>query len=1779
MVLALGLTSAVYAATAARPATDQNPTENSAPAPASVPAPVNIPDSAYPYPANAIFVAPGGNDAGAGTIGDPYATVAHAIAASPSGGTIVLRAGVYREALGAITKPLTLQSYPHEQAWLSGTVVVNGWTPAPGGNAWAHTGWTAQFCQTCFDPNAIVAAYPTAGLPDMVFINGRPLAQVTSLAAVGPGTFFVDYSAQTLYVGDDPTAAGTTVEAAAQSQAAMFNPGAAGSVVRGIGFEEYASAYNPWPNPAMVVDNAAPNIDFERDAFVRSASRGLTVYASGVSVTDSVFVDNGMVGLHANAADHLDVERNLVARNNNEHFIATNSSITSTAGIKITSTGWATIKNNVIEDNYANGIWCDLSCHDLQIVDNLARRNNQNGIFVEISGLALVASNVSVQNGLDGVRLSGTTDTRSYNNTLADNGAHALGVYDDGRRNTDPVTLALGVTWQPARNVVYNNLLATSASAVTGPLLLTQDNDRPMVDDAASMITGLDSNVYARANSSAPTTLVQWIHGAKKAAGNFATLGTLQSGTGDETSGLELTGPGAAPLFDNLASGDYSLASGSPAAGSGAPLPSDVARAIGTAALGAVDRGELLGPPSAPSATTTTVTAPAAQLPAPATVTVVVANASPVALAPSGAVTLVDTTTGTTIGSASLDGTGTATFSAASFNQGSHDLSVQYGGDRDNQASGGAATLAVSAAVSTTSISADVAQPVFGQTVTLTAHVDASVNPTGTVTFSDAGAPIGTVPLDADGDAVFADSAMALGSHAVSASYGGDAQTAPSTDTDDADLTVGTASTAPSLVATPAVPEIGEMVTLHTTVGAIAPGAGVPTGSVSFFDGTTKIADVALDGSGAADTQIAALSAGAHSFTVAYAGDGNFAGATSDPLSLTAVARRATTALSASTQSAVFGQSITLNAQVSDDEGAVTDGAVTFTDTTTSQVLGVAALDTNGNASVSTSALALGDHAIAASFGGNTDGDSASTASTTVTVAPATVTIDAQVNPASVTAGGSVHVHASVAAAAPGAGTPSGIVHVDDTTTGTHLADLTLDDSGVVDGDVAAGAPGGHTLTLAYSGDDDFGAGATTAGYGVVAAATTTITSVDMANPSFGQTVTLQAAVSGGARTPTGTVQFSDGANLIGTASLDGTGTATLATSALVTGPHTIVASYGGNANSTASDSSAAPLIVEVGQAPTQTALTADVATPAHGQLVTFSIAVTGAQPSGTVMLLDGTTPITAALPLDSNGDATVATASLAVGTHVLIAAYGGDANHAASDSSVAPVTVVVSRATTTTSLVASANSAALGAPVTLSATVSIASPGQGVPTGTVTFADKGVALSAPIAVDGSGTARLVSTTLPLGVRGLTAAYAGDTSNGSSTSASVAVTISRRSPTVSIATSTGTAVSGQGVTFTASVSDANGVVPDGSVAFSDASKAPATVLATVPVVAGHASFTTASLAPGAHTITARYLGGANDMAAGPASVTQTVTRAASATALVATPPTSSLGAPVTLTASVSVQAPGQASPTGTVTFLDAGKALGTAVALGPSAQAVFLTSALHSGAHTLTAVYNGNATISASTSAVVPATVGLRPTTVASASPSATSVFGQTVAVAVMVADPLGAVTRGSVVFKDTIGGTTTTLGTVTPDGSGNAKLSVTFRRVGAHSISARYLGNGTDAASAPATLVQTVTRASTALALRVTPVSVVSGATVTVAIAASAVAPGTGIPAGAFSVYDGTTLVKSGSLVATTGAQTVVIKPLAALGAHSITVTTAGNANFLPARSSPVTMTVKKKT
>src|SRR5678816_3510054 len=74
----------------------------------------------------------------------------------------------------------------------------------------------------------------------------------------------------------------------------------------------------------------------------------------------------------------------------------------------------------------------------------------------------------------------------------------------------------------------------------------------------------------------------------------------------------------------------------------------------------------------------------------------------------------------------------------------------------------------------------------------------------------------------------------------------------------------------------------GQSVTFTATVAAVAPGAGTPTGTVTFKDAAATLGTGTLSG-GVATFSTTALSVAAspHSITASYATDGNFASSTS----------------------------------------------------------------------------------------------------------------------------------------------------------------------------------------------------------------------------------------------------------------------------------------------------------------------------------------------------------------------------------------------------------------------------------------------------------------------------------------------------------------------------------------------------------------------------------------------------------------------------------------------------------------------------------------------------------------------------------------------------------------------------------------------------------------------------------------------------------------------------------------------------------------------------------
>jgi hypothetical protein len=105
-------------------------------------------------------------------------------------------------------------------------------------------------------------------------------------------------------------------------------------------------------------------------------------------------------------------------------------------------------------------------------------------------------------------------------------------------------------------------------------------------------------------------------------------------------------------------------------------------------------------------------------------------------------------------------------------------------------------------------------------------------------------------------------------------------------------LTIAAASTTVGLTASDAAPLAGvDGLTLTAAVGVVAPGAGTPTGSVTFYDGATPLGTVNLvNGVATLPLGPAVLAAGAHELRAVYLGTTNFAGGTSGTVAVTVIA-------------------------------------------------------------------------------------------------------------------------------------------------------------------------------------------------------------------------------------------------------------------------------------------------------------------------------------------------------------------------------------------------------------------------------------------------------------------------------------------------------------------------------------------------------------------------------------------------------------------------------------------------------------------------------------------------------------------------------------------------------------------------------------------------------------------------------------------------------------------------------------------------------------------------
>jgi hypothetical protein len=370
---------------------------------------------------------------------------------------------------------------------------------------------------------------------------------------------------------------------------------------------------------------------------------------------------------------------------------------------------------------------------------------------------------------------------------------------------------------------------------------------------------------------------------------------------------------------------------------------------------------------------------------------------------------------------------------------------------------------------------------------------------------------------------------------------------------------------------------------------------------------------------------------------------------------------------------------------------------------------------------------------------------------------------------------------------------------------------------------------------------------------------------------------------------------------------------------------------------------------------------------------------------------------------------------------------------------------------TTKTKVSSSENPSYYGDTVTFTAAVT--SPG-GTPTGTVQFVVDGQNFGGPVSLSG-GNATVQETWLAAGNHTITAKYSGaklfETSSGS---LSGGQKVDKQQTDTRVSSSENPSYYGDTVTFTAEVSDRDDTVAGGTVQFVVDGK---NFGAPVSLSGGYASIQETWLTGGKHTVTAKYGGDGNHLAgSGGLSGGQTVNKQQTDTRVSSSEDPSYYGDTVTFTAEVSDRDDTTAG--GTVQFVVDGKNFGGPVSLS-GGYATIQETWLAAGNHTVTANYSGDVSHLPSSGALNgPQTVNKQQTDTRVSSSADPSTLGQAVTFTAEVNDRDDTIAGGTVQFV--VDGST--FGKpVTLSGGSATSASISSLRLGNHTVTANYSGDG----------------------------------------------------------------------------------------------------------------------
>jgi parallel beta-helix repeat protein len=302
------------------------------------------------------------------------------IDAHPEGTTFCIDRGVYR-----LRAPLIAKNgdrfVGQGRVVLSGARILRSF--ARSGSYWLATGQTQESAPV----GECAGEYTGCRYNEDVYVDNKPLRQVTDPALLGPRKFFFDYAADTIYLADNP--AGHRVEATIAPRSFWAVP--IRMQVKGLVIEKFS-------NPAQESCAGGSRSGLFAGNEVRFC-HGIGVVAYDNEIVRNNWIhDMGQMGVSAPFSSGALFEKNEISHNNTMRFDRSWEA----GGSKFSGTTRLSVMGNYVHDNIGSGLWTDIDNISTLYERNIVVRNLGEGIVHEISYDAIIRNNYIGHNGAPG---------------------------------------------------------------------------------------------------------------------------------------------------------------------------------------------------------------------------------------------------------------------------------------------------------------------------------------------------------------------------------------------------------------------------------------------------------------------------------------------------------------------------------------------------------------------------------------------------------------------------------------------------------------------------------------------------------------------------------------------------------------------------------------------------------------------------------------------------------------------------------------------------------------------------------------------------------------------------------------------------------------------------------------------------------------------------------------------------------------------------------------------------------------------------------------------------------------------------------------------------------------------------------------------------------------------------------------------------------------------------------------------------------------------------------